>query len=238
MERKVYVNLIGGNISPVTFGISFILNDMVSFYMFIAHWHPLDIDGLFVLSCSLFCWIMFFLLMSKHALGFHGGSGYKESACNAGDLGSIPGSGRSPGGGHGNPLQYSCLENPQRQRSLVGYSPWGCKESAMIEQINTSILCLLRKSALYAFNYLPSFLWTKISVLPASGGCYKPQLTFNLQIHGVFKVTNNFKRQHIWKCFYRCKVLTNVYWFSWFVLISKAGESVGQGTRWRIQLKL
>ena len=36
----------------------------------------------------------------------------KESACNAGDLGLIPGSGRSPGGGHGNPLQYSCLENP------------------------------------------------------------------------------------------------------------------------------
>ena len=37
----------------------------------------------------------------------------RESACNAGDLGSIPGSGRSPGGGHGNPLQYSCLENPK-----------------------------------------------------------------------------------------------------------------------------
>ena len=36
----------------------------------------------------------------------------KESACNARDLGSIPGSGRSPGRGHGNPLQYSCLENP------------------------------------------------------------------------------------------------------------------------------
>ena len=35
----------------------------------------------------------------------------KESTCNAGDAGSIPGSGRSPGGGHGNPLQYSCLEN-------------------------------------------------------------------------------------------------------------------------------
>ena len=35
----------------------------------------------------------------------------KESACNVGDRGSIPGSGRSPGGGHGNPLQYSCLEN-------------------------------------------------------------------------------------------------------------------------------
>ena len=45
-------------------------------------------------------------------LGFPGGSDSKESACNVGDLGSIPGLGKSPGGGHGNPLQYSCLENP------------------------------------------------------------------------------------------------------------------------------
>ena len=45
-------------------------------------------------------------------LGVLGGSDSKESACNAGDLGSIPGSGRSPGKGHGNPLQCSCLENP------------------------------------------------------------------------------------------------------------------------------
>ena len=44
--------------------------------------------------------------------GFPGGSEVEESACNAGDLGSIPGSGRSPGEGNGNPLQYSCLENP------------------------------------------------------------------------------------------------------------------------------
>ena len=43
--------------------------------------------------------------------GFPGGSDSKESACNAGDLGSITGFGRSPGGEHGNPLQYSCLEN-------------------------------------------------------------------------------------------------------------------------------
>ena len=47
----------------------------------------------------------------------------KESTCDAGDTGSIPGLGRSPGGGHGNPLQYSCLENPHRQRSLAVYSP-------------------------------------------------------------------------------------------------------------------
>ena len=45
-------------------------------------------------------------------MGFPGGSESKESACNAGDLGSIPDLGRSPGGGHGNPFQYSCLENP------------------------------------------------------------------------------------------------------------------------------
>ena len=48
----------------------------------------------------------------------------KESACNAGDLGLIPGLGRSSGGGQGNPLQYSCLENPM-DRDLVGYCPWG-----------------------------------------------------------------------------------------------------------------
>ena len=59
---------------------------------------------------------------------FPGGSDSKESSCNAGDLGSTPGLGRSPRGRHGNPLQYSCLENPQGQKSLVGYNPWGCKE--------------------------------------------------------------------------------------------------------------
>ena len=48
----------------------------------------------------------------KWILGFPGGSEVKASACNVGDLGSIPGSGRSPGEGNGNPLQYSCLENP------------------------------------------------------------------------------------------------------------------------------
>ena len=45
-------------------------------------------------------------------MGFSGSSAVKASACNAGDSGSIPGLGRSPGEGNGNPLQYSCLENP------------------------------------------------------------------------------------------------------------------------------
>ena len=61
--------------------------------------------------------------------GFSGDSDGTEPTGNAGDLGSIPGLGRSPGGGHGNPLQYSCLENPHGQRSLAGYSPWRRKES-------------------------------------------------------------------------------------------------------------
>ena len=66
-------------------------------------------------------------------LGFPGASDSKGSVCNVGDLSSIPGLGRSPGGGHGNPLWYSCLENPHGQRSLVGYSPQGHKESDMTE---------------------------------------------------------------------------------------------------------
>ena len=70
--------------------------------------------------------------------GFPCGSVGKESTCNAGDLGLIPGLGRSPGEGNGNPLQYSCLENPHGQRSLVGYSPWGPKESDMTEQLSTA----------------------------------------------------------------------------------------------------
>ena len=51
----------------------------------------------------------------------------KEFICNEGDLGSILGLGSSPGGGHRNLLQYSCLENPQGQRSLAAYNPWGHK---------------------------------------------------------------------------------------------------------------
>ena len=62
----------------------------------------------------------------------------KNPPANAGDVrnrGLIPGLGRSPRGGHGNPLQYSCLENSHGQRSLAGYSPWGHKELDATEAI-------------------------------------------------------------------------------------------------------
>ena len=75
-------------------------------------------------------------------LDFPGGSDGKESTCTAGDLGSIPGLGRSPGGGHGNPLQHSCLENPHGQGSLAGYSPWGRKESDTTEQLSTHAILI------------------------------------------------------------------------------------------------
>ena len=86
-------------------------------------------------------------------MGFHSGSDDKESACkkkkkeeeesacNAEDLGLIHGLGRSPGEGNGNPLQYSCLENPREshgQRSLEDSSPWTRKESDMTEQLTLS----------------------------------------------------------------------------------------------------
>ena len=64
-----------------------------------------------------------FLSIYLEKIGFLGGSDSKESAYTVGDQSSIPGLGRSPGGGHGNQLQYSCLENPHGQRNMAGYSP-------------------------------------------------------------------------------------------------------------------
>ena len=62
-----------------------------------------------------------------------GSSDGKESTYSVGALGLIPGLGRSPGGGHGSPLQYSCLWNPHGQRS---YSPWGHKELDTTERLS------------------------------------------------------------------------------------------------------
>ena len=71
-------------------------------------------------------------------MGFPGSSAGKESAFNAGDPGLIPGLGRSLGGGTGNPLQYSGLENAHRQRNLACYSPLGHKELDTTERLSTA----------------------------------------------------------------------------------------------------
>ena len=74
-------------------------------------WGHIDVDMTEWLSLSLSLWLMVMMLFIEY-LDFPGGSLGEASAYNAGDLGSIPGSGRSSGEGNGNPLQYSCLENP------------------------------------------------------------------------------------------------------------------------------
>ena len=70
-------------------------------------------------------------------VGVPGGSMGKESASDEGHLGSTPGLGRSPGERHGNPLQYSCLENPHGKRSLAGCSSRGRKELDRTERLST-----------------------------------------------------------------------------------------------------
>ena len=81
------------------------------------------------------CWDS--VSLRKSTRSFPGSLAGKEYTCNAGGPSSIPGLGRSPGEGHSNPLQYSCLENPHGQRSLVGYSPWGHKELDTTERLST-----------------------------------------------------------------------------------------------------
>ena len=89
--------------------------------------------------------------MVKNGLQIKNGSDGKESACNAGDLGSIPGSGSSPGEGNGHPLWYSCLENPMngaacRLQSVVDYSLWGRKEPDTTEWLHLTSEDALRSS--------------------------------------------------------------------------------------------
>ena len=92
---------------------------------------------IYVCVCMCVC-IYIYIKYSLHVFSFPGGSVGKESACTAGDLGSIPSLERSPGAGRGNPLQYSCLENLHGQMSLVDYSPWGDREPKMTERLSTA----------------------------------------------------------------------------------------------------
>ena len=72
--------------------------------------------------------------------GFLGDSNGKESVCNAGELGLIPGSGRSPGEGKGNSLQYSCLGNPMDRGAWhITFSPQGHKESGTTERLTRTL---------------------------------------------------------------------------------------------------
>ena len=119
---------------------------------------------------SVSMWLLLWVCLScpvsyeDPVLGFTttpGDSDSKESACNAGDRGSVPESGKFPGGGHGNPLQCSCLEYPHEQRSLAGHSPRGCKESVRQRELITvlgsfqvySTVSQLRICAFFTFSF-------------------------------------------------------------------------------------
>ena len=89
------------------------------------------------------------------SVGFPGSSVGKESACNAGDLGSIPGSGRAPGEGNGNPLQYSCLENPMN-KGIWRATVRRVAESDMTEQLHRSEGCRRTSRVPHPWPCLPA----------------------------------------------------------------------------------
>ena len=104
-------------------------------------------------SAFFVCVCLYFPIFQKiiYLLGFPGGSDGKESAFNAGDLGSIPGVGRSPGRGHGNPLQYSLFGWPgpelRHEGSLIFLWQVGClgagwRESSSLTRDQTQALCI------------------------------------------------------------------------------------------------
>ena len=82
--------------------------------------------------------------------GFPGGSEVKASACNVGDLGSIPGSGRFPGEGNGNPLQYSCLENP-----MDGGAWWAAVHGVAKSRIRLSVFTFSFTFTRLVITFLP-----------------------------------------------------------------------------------
>ena len=109
------------------------------------------------------------LLNYRIVLGFPGSSSGKEPTCNAEDPDSIPGSGKSPGGGHGNPLLYSCLENPHGQRSLGGYSTWCHKESEMTTHSAEWFYFFFFKETSYSFIVGASiYISAESSLFPTS----------------------------------------------------------------------
>ena len=97
-----------------------------------------------------YCFGLVIDCINKFIYAFHpGGSDGKESACSAGSSGLIPGLGRSPGEGNVLPTSVFLPGESHGQRSLAGYSPWGCTESDMTELLTLSLLFSFMHSTVY-----------------------------------------------------------------------------------------
>ena len=138
-----------------------------------------DFSPAFPPSTIPFC--SFFILVSPSTWDFPGGSVIKNSPANAGDVGLIPGSGRSPGGGHGNPLQYSCLENPMDRGAWWAIVQWVAKELdttwwlslpapstySTLPQLQIAASAFLQRTW-FSLTGLASLLWFLVAVSVAS----------------------------------------------------------------------
>ena len=130
------------------------------------------------------------ILLSTEVLGFPGGSDHKESACSAGDAGLIPGSGRSPGEGNGNPLQYSCLENPidrgAWQATVHGFTKsWTRRNDEHLTSPGTDIVTISRmRKPTWKIKWLPQVtqpaknggLWTQACLTPQPMRTQHPEI--------------------------------------------------------------
>ena len=131
---------------------------------------------------------------------FPGGSLVKNLPANTGDPCSIPGSGRPPGEGNGNSLQYSCLQNPM-ERSLAGYSPWGCKELDTTESLRvlsehifthtSTHFCQLCPVFTFSFHIL-AHLPDKILLTVPSNPIHQFIHSMLLQLPTIYSSTQSF----------------------------------------------
>ena len=118
-------------------------------YGFITYSNVLSIDYKIQSSMYLLIllkWTCLYTYKCLLLVGFPGGSDSKETACNAGDSGSIPGSGRSLGEGNGSPLQYSCMENSMDRGAWQAIVQWGCKESDTTERLSLTQTYLVQQN--------------------------------------------------------------------------------------------
>ena len=165
------------------------------FFMHFCVWRCIpDVSVESIYSTSIYSSTILFLFWLFFSFAFTDG---KKSECSTGDLGSIPRLGKSSREGNGNPLQYSCLENPM-DRGAWQYSPWGRKELDMTERLHFTfhlhqrLFSFLSLSAIRAVSsaYLRLLLFLSSILIPT---CDSPSLAFHMMYfaYGLNKQGDN-----------------------------------------------